>query len=161
MRRVIASLIGVVAFLVVFGGAGQAGAAPIGATATCSGYGCDYQDPIATGCSAGANNTASAAVTYGGVNYGTVELRWSPTCQSNWSRLTINAGSSNPNGYWRGVDVYRQSPYALAYFDYYGTGSQVYGNMLYSPGCAKATAYLQISASATATGVALQPGCSF
>ena len=37
--------------------------------------------------------------------------------------------------------------------------SPVCGNMPYSPGCAKAIAYLQISA--TATGVALQPGCSF
>jgi hypothetical protein len=160
MRRVIASLAGVV-FLVVLGGAGQASAAPVGIAATCSGYGCDYQDPAVTGCSAGSNNTASAAVTYGGVSYGTVELRWSPTCQTNWSRLTINAGGSNPNGYWRGVYAYRQSPYAGTYFDYYGAGSPVYGNMLYAPGCAKAIAYLQISASVTASGVAMQPGCSF
>jgi len=160
MRRVIGLLVGVV-FLLVLGGAGQASAAPVGITATCSGYGCDYQDPAATGCSAGSNNTASAAVTAGGVTYGTVELRWSPTCQTNWSRLTINAGGSNPNGYWRGVDVYRQSPAASAFFDYYGAGSPVFGNMLYSPGCAKAIAYLQVSATVTATGVAMQPGCSF
>lgn len=161
MRRVFGAPIGTLAMMLVLGGAGQASAAPVGVAATCGGYGCDNQGPAATGCSAGSNNTASAAVTYGGVSCGTVELRWSPICQTNWSRLTIGAGGSNPNGYWRGVDVFRQSPAGSAYFDHYGSGSPVFGNMLYAPGCAKAIAYRQIAPSTYASGVALQPGCSF
>jgi hypothetical protein len=129
--------------------------------ATCSGYGCDYQDPVATGCASGSYTVSSAAVSRNGVQYGTVDLRWSPTCQTNWSRVWVGAGGSNPNHYERYVWVERQSPSAYVGFDYYGDGSPVYGWMLYVPGCAKAGASLQIGPGTYALGIAYQPGCIF
>ncbi len=129
-------------------------AAPAHVQVTCSGYGCDHLDPVATGCSAGSTTVTSAAI--GGV--GTVELRWSPTCQTNWSRVTIAAGGANPSGFWRYADIYRQSPAAHDYFDFNGNGSPVYGNMLYAPGCAWASGTIQ-NAGGWSTGTAVQPGC--
>jgi hypothetical protein len=55
--------------------------------ASCSGTGCDGKDPDATQCSVGATTLDSRYVSYGGrAIY--VELRWSPTCQTNWTRVT-------------------------------------------------------------------------
>jgi len=129
--------------------------------ATCSGYGCDSQDPVATGCSSGSYTVKSAPVAYNGVQYGTVELRWSPTCQTNWSRLTISAGGSNPQHYDRQVWVARQNPDAQMGFDWTSDGSPIYGDMLYAPGCAKAWATIQVGPNAIASGTAMQPGCWF
>jgi hypothetical protein len=58
------------------------------ALAVCSGTDCNGKDPQATGCSSGAYNVSSQ--TYNGPNGSSylVELRWSPTCQTNWVRLT-------------------------------------------------------------------------
>jgi hypothetical protein len=129
--------------------------------ATCSGYSCDYQDPAATSCSSGSYTVKSAPVTYGGIQYGTVELRWSPTCQTNWSRLTISAGGSNPQHYDRQAWVARQSPDAAVGFDWTSDGSPIYSDMLYAPGCAKASATIQIGPNAFALGTAMQSGCWF
>jgi hypothetical protein len=126
---------------------------------TCSGYGCDHADPVATGCSAGSYTVVSAPVVLGATSYGTVELRWSPTCQTNWSRVTVAAGGSNPNGWLRYAEVDRQSPSAYDGYPYYGNGSPVFGNMLYAPGCASAYGAIQINGSSVAVGVAVQPGC--
>jgi hypothetical protein len=128
--------------------------------ATCSGHGCDYQDPTATGCSSGAYTVTSAPVTYNGIQYGTVELRWSPTCQTNWSRLTISAGGSNAQHYDRQVWVARQSDDAQVGFDWTSDGSPIYGDMLYAPGCAEAWGTIQIGSNVIAYGIAVQPGCS-
>jgi hypothetical protein len=124
--------------------------------ATCSGYGCDYKDPIATGCNAGSYTVTSASITYQGVNYGTVELRWSPTCQTNWARTTVG---SSYLGKERWASVYRQTPYATAQWHYTGPGNPIYGNMLYAPGCAEAEGNVWISSGNIATGWAVQPGC--
>jgi len=58
---------------------------------TCSGYGCDGWDPQETGCSADAVTVASAPIwdsSQPGVEDGLVELRWSATCGTNWTRVT-------------------------------------------------------------------------
>ena len=125
--------------------------------ATCSGYGCDYQDPIATGCSSGAYTVASAPITYQGITYGTVELRWSPTCQTNWARTTVN---NSYLGLTRYANVYRESPFAQADWHYTGPGNPVYGNMLYAPGCAEAEGEVQDGHGLFAEGWAVQPGCA-
>lgn len=156
--RVSVVLAGLVAALAAVPAA-QASAQPAAPQVTCSGYGCDHQDPAATGCSAGSYTVTSAPITIGSTVYGTVELRWSPTCQTNWSRVTVASGGSNPNAWWRYADVYRQSPYAYDLFSYNGSGSPVYGNMLYAPGCASASGTIQVGASSWATGSAVQPGC--
>jgi hypothetical protein len=128
--------------------------------ATCSSYNCDGKDPVVTGCSSGSYTVTTAPVTWSGRRYDTVELRWSPTCQTNWARVNIDAGGNNPEHLQRSANVYRQSPYAVNRFDYYSNGTPVYGNMLYAPGCAKAEGVIDLSF-ATAYGTAMQPGCSF
>jgi hypothetical protein len=61
--------------------------------ATCSGYGCDGLDPNATGCSAGANDTGSTYLyNASGSIVGLLELRYSPACGTNWSRVTSYVG---------------------------------------------------------------------
>jgi hypothetical protein len=125
--------------------------------ATCSGYGCDGQDPLASGCNTGAYTVASAPITYQGVTYGTVELRWSPTCQTNWARTTVGNAYL---GLMRYANIYRQNPAAQADWHYTGPGNPVYGNMLYSPGCAEAEGEVQNGQGIFAEGWAVQPGCS-
>jgi hypothetical protein len=49
---------------------------------TCSGAGCDGQDPQSTGCAADAIN--AAVTSEGGV---TLQLRYSPSCHANWARM--------------------------------------------------------------------------
>jgi Protein of unknown function (DUF2690) len=56
-------------------------AAPASA-GTCSGAGCDSQDPQSTGCAADAIN--AAVTSEGGV---TLQLRYSPSCHANWARM--------------------------------------------------------------------------
>jgi hypothetical protein len=158
-RLLFIGLPGAILLILPTGVAQAATSAVVHPMVTCSGYGCDDQDPIATGCSAGSYTVTSAPVTLGGTSYGTVELRWSPTCQTNWSRVTVTAGGSNPSGWWRDADVERQSPYAYDGFSYNGAGSPIYGDMLYAPGCAEAYGAIQIDANDWAFGQARQPGC--
>ncbi len=119
----------VVVLLLMLVSAGTAVAAPaqvheqsIGAQATCYGDYCSGQDPESTGCSAGAYTVTSV-----GYNGGTLEVRWSPTCQTNWSR--INVGWS---GYFR---IQQSTGYEQHYS---GTnGTYWWTKMIYSPvlGC--------------------------
>jgi hypothetical protein len=61
--------------------------------ATCSGYSCDGLDPNTTGCSAGANDTASTYLyNANGSIVGLLELRYSPSCGTNWTRVTSYIG---------------------------------------------------------------------
>jgi hypothetical protein len=53
---------------------------------TCYGDYCSGKDPVATGCSADARTVASNVTVYGGA-YRYVQLRWSPTCKTNWTRV--------------------------------------------------------------------------
>jgi Protein of unknown function (DUF2690) len=50
---------------------------------SCYGDYCSGQDPVTTGCDKDAVTIASVEVDNGG---GQVDLRWSPTCQTNWAR---------------------------------------------------------------------------
>lgn len=96
---------------------------------SCSGYGCDGQDPVSTGCDSGAYTVASDPLKYdaGGSTIGWIDLRYSPTCGTNWARTRSNIGVqslsasvSRPNSYtthevgnystaWSGM-VYAPSP---------------------------------------------------
>ncbi len=58
-------------------------AAPASAV-SCYGDYCSGQDPDASGCSAGGITTKS----WGNSSF-ILEVRWSPTCQTNWARLTM------------------------------------------------------------------------
>ncbi|MFG1656943.1 DUF2690 domain-containing protein [Micromonospora chersina] len=61
--------------------------------ATCWGDWCSGQDPQAAGCSADAYTTASARIPG---TYAYVELRWSPSCKTNWARVPAAWGTSYP-----------------------------------------------------------------
>ncbi|WP_433531877.1 DUF2690 domain-containing protein [Micromonospora sp. CA-263727] len=96
--------------------------------ATCSGHGCDGTDPANTGCSSGAQNATynPAYIMQGSTTLAVVELRWSPSCGTNWGRISNRV---SPNNTVR-VYVYRSSPYATT-TKYGGTGTQYYGDQLY------------------------------
>lgn len=62
--------------------------------ATCWGDWCSGLDPQATGCSSDAYTVAHALIP------GTtskIELRWSPTCKTEWARVPASWGTSYPN----------------------------------------------------------------
>src|SRR5262245_1467970 len=63
--------------------------------ATCSGNGCNGLDPIATGCATGAYTVASAPMSDPYGTAATIDLRYSPSCGTNWSRLTMSVGTGN------------------------------------------------------------------
>ena len=57
---------------------------------TCSGNGCNGLNPVTTGCSAGAYTVQTAVFSN---SY--VELRYSPTCGTNWGRVTSKVGEGS------------------------------------------------------------------
>ena len=59
-------------------------ASDAGAGVGCYGDYCSGRDPSATGCGADARSVASKRT-----GQGILEVRWSPTCKTNWARLTI------------------------------------------------------------------------
>ena|SRR5947209_626897 len=54
---------------------------------SCSGDGCDGLNPVSTGCATGAYTVQTAVFSN---SY--VELRYSPTCKTNWGRVTSKVG---------------------------------------------------------------------
>jgi hypothetical protein len=120
---------------------------------SCFQDGCNYQDAAATGCDADAQTLGRAPIG----NLGYVELRWSPTCQTNWARVVSTSGPSSPS-HVLDAEIDRQSPIGASELDteggysvafpgggaggnsgpvYHGVSS-LYTDMLYSPGPAKA-----------------------
>ncbi|WP_433077793.1 DUF2690 domain-containing protein [Dactylosporangium sp. CA-052675] len=61
---------------------------------TCWGDWCSGQDPDGSGCSADAYTVASARIPG---TYTYIELRWSPTCKTNWARVPITWGTQSPD----------------------------------------------------------------
>src|SRR4051794_33445734 len=59
--------------------------------ASCWGDWCSGQDPMATGCANGAYAVAHLQLPWVSQR---LELRWSPTCQTNWARIV---GDPNPS----------------------------------------------------------------
>nr|MDT0660383.1 DUF2690 domain-containing protein [Micromonospora sp. DSM 115978] len=99
--------------------------------ATCSGYGCDGTDPIDTGCSSGAQNATRYPryIMDGNKTVAMVELRWSPSCKTNWGKISNYVQRTNEVK----VHVYRVSPQATTP-EYGGTGEQYYGDQLNGDG---------------------------
>lgn len=101
----------------------------------------DGQDPYATGCASGSYVVQSATRniidTESGSVVGRIEIHWSPTCQTNWGEAfwsASDAGSLNVT-----ITVVRVSDGLRESYHFNGSGSHVWGNMVYSPGCAYAT----------------------
>lgn len=62
---------------------------------TCSGQGCTGQDPVATGCSASASTILSGGIfNNSGQRIGTINLRYSSVCQTNWAQTVSSIGST-------------------------------------------------------------------
>jgi Protein of unknown function (DUF2690) len=62
---------------------------------TCQGDGCDGLDPLATGCNNGAYTARTTVIqNEQGNNIGEVDLRFSPTCGTNWARVISYIGST-------------------------------------------------------------------
>jgi hypothetical protein len=59
----------------------------------CTGRCLDGKDPNATGCDVGASTVRSATGTYG-----KVELRWSNSCKTNWTRIVPNSSKYSTYG---------------------------------------------------------------
>jgi hypothetical protein len=98
--------------------------APAAQAVTCYGDYCSGRDPEATGCSADAYTVVSARIPGTSAH---VELRWSPTCRSNWARTAWNG--SNPGSALRAVQC--PTNYTQGYS---GTnGSFWWSRMIYSP----------------------------
>ena len=125
-------------------------AAPAQAAVTCSGFNCDGKDPQATHCADGATTSRTTYVrNSAGTAIAKVELRWSPTCKTNWSRVTaVGSTTRRMQG-----DVFRWSDHA----DRVGgivTAPSVWSAMLYAPGvCADAGGRVFFSDGKTAYAV--------
>ncbi|QVQ51790.1 DUF2690 domain-containing protein [Spiractinospora alimapuensis] len=65
---------------------GERAAAP-----ACQGTNCDGLDPVQAGCDVNVSNADSQTVP----GVGTVELRWSPECSTNWVRVRDFTGASS------------------------------------------------------------------
>jgi hypothetical protein len=124
MRKFTILALFLTAFLSVLA-APSASAAPQAIQASCSGTGCDNKDPAATGCSSGSTTVDSQTT-----SKGTFELRWSPTCQTNWVRVANYAGGG-PHLFLDVCDVDRG---VCALFNAPTTAGTHFGNMVYSPG---------------------------
>lgn len=103
------------------------------ALVTCSGNGCNNKDPIQTGCVNGAYTVQTGVLASA-----FIELRYSPTCKTNWARVE----SRGNNG-----DVYLvliQRIDGLAYGAKGLVGPIAWSNMVYAP-IAKARACVSIN----------------
>jgi hypothetical protein len=100
---------------------------------SCYGDYCSGQDPVASGCSKDAITVAAHEQDNGG---GIVEVRWSPTCKTNWAKWTqyptgwcLNCGivalaAVQDTGYTQEIDLTSVTP---------ADGDSVWTPMIYSP----------------------------
>jgi hypothetical protein len=130
MRRFFILLLPVMLLIALFGTFSQVAtsyahtAQPQRPHVTCSGAGCNGLDPEATGC---ANDAYTVKVKGGTVSFrtGRIELRYSPTCGTNWGRVTSTIGSAQLT-----VSIRRDD--GLFYFAV-GSGIQMWSPMVYAP----------------------------
>lgn len=96
--------------------------APAQALATCSGNGCNGQDPSNSGCW-----DSSAYIVHGvSVRYGAVYLWYSPTCKTNWAETFQSSGTN----YIANANITRSDGlhYSGTWYSY-----DVWSPMVYSP----------------------------
>jgi hypothetical protein len=90
-------------------------------TVSCWGDWCSGLDPMNTNCAADAYTVASNYV-YGSGGTTYVEIRWSPTCKTNWARanfVTSNIKALQSTGYTQGYSA--------------DNGAVSWSKMIYSP----------------------------
>ena len=98
------------------------------AAVSCSGDGCNGLDPSQTGCDDARAYTAQTAIIkdYAGNQIGLVELRFSPTCGTNWTRET-----SYVNNAYNQPSVHRIYDGLIEYG--YGKNTVEWSDMVYAP----------------------------
>lgn len=111
---------------------------------------CDGQDPIAGGCSGDAYTVTSASITgllnQNGtlkiVTVGEVDLRYSPTCASNWARAVLYTSDSQVQQEIGGFADFNatikrctdgKTFTATTSTDAYPLNTNIYGDMVYAP----------------------------
>jgi hypothetical protein len=97
--------------------------------ASCSGNGCTDKDPHDTGCDADAYTVYNVYVRdNNGNEVGLLQLRYSPSCGTNWTRLTSYVGNT-----WLTANTIRK---ADSWIEYGGPmfTNVVWSDMVYSPG---------------------------
>ena len=106
-------------------------AAPASAAVGCWGDYCSGRDPMSTGCANDAITTATA-----NFSTGSVQVRWSPTCKTNWTRLVVyptGRSCMNYGSLWAVQDTgYRQSTEVPFVCNTYST-TTYWTPMIYSP----------------------------
>lgn len=114
-----------------------AGAGLVSSAARAANLPYDGSDPIATGCTSGATTPRAAGVADSRGHYlGTIQLRWSGRCGTNWATAVANGGTAymdpvvvrQSDGKWCGATA--SGCYSNPYFN----SSQVYTNQLYGAG---------------------------
>lgn len=136
-------------------------AAPRMANVTCSGNGCNGQDPTATGCANTATTPLSAPVKDGTLTLGTVYLRWSTACSTNWTKFVSNVGNIPTLGIIERLNG-PDGPY-ISYCiptncGYSNPTTGVYTDMVYAPNePARASAYVQYNGNTYSGCVANPP----
>ncbi|ATI36263.1 hypothetical protein CPI83_29080 (plasmid) [Rhodococcus sp. H-CA8f] len=101
---------------------------PSASAVTCYGDYCSGVDPLSSGCSGDAKTIASAYV-YGSGGTAQVNLRWSPTCKTNWAQANFVTSS---------IKAVQYGGYPQEYSNNNGTNS--WSKMIYSPSlCVKAS----------------------
>ncbi len=93
--------------------------------ATCPGNGCNGLDPVSTGC---ARDGITVRTTGGTVSFrtGTIQLRYSPTCGTNWGRVFSIVGNTQLT-----VSIRRND--GLFYFTV-GSGTRLWSPMVFARG---------------------------
>lgn len=148
MRRLLPFLIAAVLLTAVFVGTAYANVSKTStkastiqhvlASVTCSGNGCNGLDPEKTGCAADAYTLKVSGGTES-FRTGSVELRYSPRCGTNWARVFSAIGSTQLT-----VSIRRTND-GLFYFAV-GSGTRLWSPMVYAPnvkakGCGSASNY--------------------
>ncbi len=88
---------------------------------SCSGNGCNGQNPLTSGCDAGAYTVQTAVF-----SNSFVELRYSPTCGTNWGRVTSKVGPTH-------LIIRTQRIDGLTYTFAGGNFKYVFSAMVYAP----------------------------
>lgn len=107
---------------------GMVVASPLAANAATSG------DPQSTGCA----NSASTIWSRNYLGYGTVEVRYSSSCGTNWVRISGATGRPAEAGIWSANSGWQYSP------SYGSAPSQFWTPMVYAPGSQCVVFYAKI-----------------
>jgi hypothetical protein len=93
-RRVLLPLVAAISLLVGAVTTITLAAEQPASAATCWGDWCSGRDPQATGCANDAYTVAHARIPG---TYTNIELRWSPSCKTEWARVPASWGKSYPS----------------------------------------------------------------